>query len=238
LTRAAAVALTAALAAALALTGCHSGGARKHDAVETRFLDKLSGAIGALNAARARLATDAAAIGAAAARIDDVDDVAVDGDRNAVRARRALSAKVVPTASVVARRYGKDVTADQTAVTALSEATGVGLDDEQRAAVDAVATAASREVDELHSYATVLAAVWPRYEQLNGNQKLWLERASNGWYRDQHESAGAYVALTDRAGLDAARRNLAAADRRRLAAARTVDRAVAAARTALASLLG
>jgi hypothetical protein len=226
-----------ALATTLALTGCHSGGGHRHDVVETRFLDALSTAIGQLNTARTRLANDAAAIAAAAARIDDVDDVAVGGDRNAVRARRALAAKAVPMASIVARRYGKDVTTDQTAVTALARATGEGLNDEQRAAVDKVATAAQQELTELHSYARVLATVWPRYEQLDENQKLWLARASNGWYRDQHESAGAYVVLSDRTGLDAARRDLAAADRRRLDAAKAVDRAVAAARAALASLL-
>jgi hypothetical protein len=232
----------AALAAAtllLAGTGCRhgDGGTTRREPGATQYLDRLSRAIGAVSAARARLATDASAIGAGAQKVDDVDDVAVDGDRSAVRARRPAAARAVGKAAPLARRYNKDVAAYDTAVTALDAAKSDGLDATQQQAVTGVVTAARAELTALHSYATVVASVWPRYEQLDENQKLWLARSSNGWYRDQHEAAGAYVVLSDRAGLDAARRSLAAADGRRLAAARTADAAVATARDALATLV-
>jgi hypothetical protein len=93
------------------------------------------------------------------------------------------------------------------------------------------------EASQLHSYATAVATVWPRYEALDENQKLWLARSSNGWYRDQQEAAGAYVVLSDRPVIARSRRSLATADARRLAAARATDASIGRARGALASLL-
>jgi hypothetical protein len=228
----------AALLAALALTACDPADRTPRVVTETRFLERLGGAIGDVNAARARLATDASAIGTAAAKIDDVDDVAVDGNRDAVRNRRGAAANALRPASVAARRYNKDVRGYEAAITALAAADGEGLRADQRAAVDGVVTSARAEARELHRYAAMVASVWPRYELLESNQRVWFARSSNGWYRDQHEAAGAYVVLSDRAGLAPARRSLAAADGRRLAAARACDAAIAAARGALASLLG
>lgn len=230
-------AVAAAVAAALALTACTRDEPREpRVVVETRFLDALSKAIEGVNAARARLAADANAIGTAAAALDDLDDVAITGDRAAARARRGAAANAMPAAMRAARRLNADVAAYRTAAAALDRAPKEGLDAPQRAALSDVVSAARAEQSQLRGYATVVASVWPRYEKLDENQRLWLTRASNGWYRDQRESAGAYAVLTDRAALGTARRSLAAADARRLSAARRADTAIDTARGALASL--
>lgn len=228
-----------AVVAVLALAGCRSDGgqAPPHGQHETRFLDRMNAAIGAVNAARGRLATDASAIDRAAQRIDDVDDVAVTGDRAAVRARRPAAAAAVTTAAPAAARYQKDVAAYATAITAVDAAKAEGLNAPQQRAVGDFVAAARAEVTELHVYAGVIGTVWPRYADLDDKQRTWLARASNGWYRDQQEAAGAYVVLSDRDTLAQARRSLATADAARLDAARDADRAANAARTALAGLL-
>jgi hypothetical protein len=233
-------AATAFAATTLALTACQTGGGPREPRVveETRFLDALSGAIDGVNATRARLAADANAISAAAAALDDVDDVAVDGNREAVRARRPKADRAMAKASPAARRLNKDVRAYRDAVTALDGAATEGLDAAQQAAIDGVVAAARAELGRLRSYATVVASVWPRFEQLNETQKLWLARYSNGWYRDQREAAGAYVTMIDRTALARDRSSLARADARRLAAAKRASDAIAEARGALASLTG
>jgi len=227
-----------ALAAALALTGCRDGGGKPHVVVQTVFLDRLSAAIRQVNTTRQRLADDGATLDTAARKLDDVDAVAVTGSRDAVRARRPAAAAAAAKAATVAGRLSKDVTAYDRAVAALDAANGTGLDATQQQAVGGVVTAGHAEVGQLRTYATVIATIWPRYAALDENQSLWLARASNGWYRDQKEAAGGYATLTDRAGLDAARRSLGSADARRLAVARQASEAIRAARGALASLLG
>ena len=231
----------AALAAALALTatGCTTGGGTREPtpAVETRFLEELSAAIAAVNKARQSLATDANAISAAATAIDDVDDVAVTGNRDAVRNRRAKAGPAAAAAARAARALNKHVRVYRTAIDGLRTAPTTGLDVPQQRAIRDVATAARSEYDQLRGYATVIASIWPRYEKLNENQVLWLQRASNGWYRDTKEAAGAYVVMTDRDALAKDRRSLAGADARRLAAAQRAGEAIAAARGALASLV-
>ncbi len=233
-----ATAIAATLLAVLAFAGCESGHGEPREAVQTRFLERLSAAITDLNTARQHLADDAAAISLAAERLDDVDAVAVRGDRTAVRGRRPAAAAAVSKAAAAARRLGKDVTTYDRAVAALGAAGDEGLDATQQAAVQGVVTAGRDELGQLHSYATVIATVWPRYESLDENQLLWLARASNGWYRNQDEAANAYVVLTERAGLTAARRSLSSADAARLRAARSAAAAIRTARDALAVLLG
>ena len=193
--------------------------------------------IAAVNAARTTLARDAAALGAAAAAIDAVDEVAVTGDRDAVRAARRKAAAPVEKAAATARRLNKDVTAYDRAIARLDEAAATpSLRPEERGAIERVVTAGRQEARQLHTYATVIATVWPRYERLDETQGLWLARSSNGWYRDQQEGAGAYVVLADRTTMATARRALAAADAKRLTAAKKTDAAVADARAALAAL--
>ncbi len=235
-----ALAAAVALAALAALPACDrvGGGREPRVVTETRFLDELSKAIKSVNDTRARLVKDANAIGTAAQRIDDVDDVAVEANRDGVRARRDAAANALPAASTAARRWNKGVTAYERAIRRLDAADEEGLDPAQRAAVAKVVAAARAEAKELHHYARVLASVWPGYERLEENQRLWYMRFSNGWYRDTKEAAGAYVVLSDRTRLARSRRSLANADRRRLDAARATDAAIAEARGALASLLG
>lgn len=232
----------AALAAALALTAgpaCTTGGGTREPTppVETRFLDELSDAISAVNKARQALAADAGAISAAATAIDAVDDVAVTGNRDAVRNRRAKAGPAAAAAGRAARALNRHVRAYRTAVDGLRTAPTTGLDIPQQQAIRDVAAATRTEYDQLRGYATVIASIWPRYEKLNENQVLWLQRASNGWYRDTKEAAGAYVVMTDRDALAKDRRSLAGADSRRLAAAQRAGQAIAAARGALASLV-
>jgi hypothetical protein len=237
-TRRATAAATAALLALAVLTGCHSGGGKPHTTTQTVLLERLSAAIAAVNTSRQHLADDAAAIGLAAARLDDVDAAAVTGDRDAARAARPAAANAVGKAAVAARRLGKDVTGYDRAVTALAAAGSTGLDATQQQAVTGVVTAGRAEVRNLRSYATVIATVWPRYESLDANQATWVGRAFNGWYRDRKESAGGYLDLTDHRTLDATRRELAGADEARLGAARRASAAIRTARGALASLIG
>jgi hypothetical protein len=237
--RLAAVAVATALATAL--TACDGGGGEPREpttAVQTRLLDRLSKAIEQVNAARTRLAKDTNALAAAAGAIDDVDDVAVKGDRDAVRARRQKSAPLVPQGDAAAGRLGKDVRAYRAAVAALDAAKAEGLDAAQQRAVAAFVAAANRELDQLKTYSTVVSAAWPRYRKLDEAQGLWLARASNGWYRDTKEAAGNYAVMTDRKALARDRRSLAAADGRRLGAARAASAAAAEARRVLAPLLG
>ena len=231
----------AALAAALVLTGCQGGGEPREPRVvtETRFLDELSAAIGAVNRTRAVVVRDAGAISQAAAALDRVDDVAVTGDRDAVRARRAPAAAALAKAAPAARNLGRDVRRYAAAVDGLANAPREGLDAVQSGAIASVVSAARAEVSRLRGYATVIASVWPRYEKLDETQRLWLQRASNGWYRDREEAAGAYAIMTDpRSALAKDRASLAGADRRRLAAARATDAEIARARGALTSLFG
>lgn len=225
------------LVLALAATGCHSGRPTPHTSVQTQFLDQLAGAIDGVNAARQRLADDGAAIAAAAAALDDVDGVAVTGDRAAVRAARNSNGAAISKGMAAARRMPANVKAYDAAVAALAAAPSSGLTPEQVAALRDVTRATRTEAKALRSYGTVVATVWPRYASLDENQKLWLSRASNGWYRDQQEAAGNYVILVDRTALDAGRRSLAQADAARVRAARTAAGAIDAARGALASLL-
>lgn len=229
-----------ALAAALLLPGCRTAGeGTPREVVETVFLDRLEAAIDDVNATRARLAQDANAISTAAAAIDAVDDVAITGDREATRPKRAAASRVMPPAMSAARRLNKDVRAYRDAITRLDKVPGTGLDAVQRGAIDDVVRAVRAELVQLRGYATVVASVWPRYETLHENQGLWLMRASNGWYRDTQESAGAYAVLSgSRAQLAQDRKSLAGADTKRLAAARAAGDAIDAARGALASLSG
>jgi hypothetical protein len=136
-----------------------------------------------------------------------------------------------------ARRMPANVRAHDAAVTALAAAPSSGLTPEQVGALRDVTQATRTEARALRSYGTVVATVWPRYAALDEGQKLWLARASNGWYRNQQEAAGNYLVLVDRTALDAGRRSLAAADAARLAAARAAAGAIDGARGALASLL-
>jgi hypothetical protein len=129
------------------------------------------------------------------------------------------------------------VAAYERAVGALAAADTPGLTPEQAGALARAVTAARAELAEAKRYAAAVTSVWTRYEELDANQKLWLARASNGWYRDQQESAGAYVVLTDRTRINAARQTFATADATRVAAARSATAAFDAARAALASLL-
>jgi len=228
----------AALAAVLVLTGCGNGGDPPERPVVTQYLEDLSAAIEGLNAARARLAEDANAIGAAAAALDDVDDVAIDGNRDAARNRRPAADRAMPKASAAARRLNRDVVTYRRSVTALDEARDPSLTAAQDQAIRDVVAEARKEVAQLKSYATVIASVWPRYERYDENQKLWLLRSSGGWYRDTKEAAGGYAVLNDRAVLARDRRSLSSADEKRLAAARGAGDAIAAARGALAALLG
>jgi outer membrane murein-binding lipoprotein Lpp len=230
-------AAAAALAAALLLTGCTHGDDQPKRTTETRFLDALSTAIKGVNAARQRLADDANALATAADALDAFDDVAVEANREAARARRPKADNAMAKASAAARRLTKDVRAYATAITALDRAPKDGLDTVQRGAVDDVVTATGAEQAQLKGYATVVAAVWPRYEVWNDNQKTWLARYSNGWYRDRKEAAGAYAVFTDRAVIARDRRSLAGADQRRLDAARLASEQIATARGALASLI-
>lgn len=228
----------AVLAAALVLTGCGGGGDPPPRPVVTQYLEDLSAAIEGVNAARARLAEDANAIGTAAAALDDVDDVAITGNRGAARNRRPAADRAMPKAGAAARRLNRDVVAYRRSITALDEARGPSLTPAQDQALGDVVDAARKEVAQLKSYATVVASVWPRYERYDENQKLWLLRSSGGWYRDDKEAAGGYAVLTDRAALARDRRSLANADAKRLAAARRAGAAIATARGALADLLG
>lgn len=228
----------AALAAALVLTGCRGGDDPPQRPVVTQYLEDLSKAIEGLNAARARLAEDANAIGAAAAALDDVDDVAIDGNRDAARDRRPAADRAMPKASAAARRLNRDVVTYRRSVTSLDDARDPSLTAAQDQAIRDVVAEARKEVDQLRSYATVIAAVWPRYERYDENQKLWLLRSSGGWYRDTKEAAGGYAVLNDRAALARDRRSLSSADQKRLAAARLAGAEIAAARGALAGLLG
>jgi hypothetical protein len=232
--------LAAALGAALALTACQGGdgGPPREPVTQTRFLEELSAAIDGVNDARRRLATDGNALSAAATALDAVDAVAVTGNRDAVRNRRPKAAAAAAKAATAARALTKHVRAYGTAVETLAQAPTAGLDDTQRAAVLGVVRAARDEHRQLRGYATVIASSWPRYERLNEAQVLWLQRASNGWYRDTKEAAGAYVVMTDREALARDRRSFAGADERRLAAARVAGDAITAARGALASLAG
>ncbi|MDQ1711422.1 MAG: hypothetical protein QOE45_872 [Frankiaceae bacterium] len=238
MTAAARRAAAAFLAVALAATGCHRGNGAPRASTETRFLDRLATAISGLNAARQRLADDAAAIGVTAAALDDVDSVAVTGDRAAVRTQRNAHAAEIPKGMAAARRMPPDVRAYDAAVAALAAAPAPGLTPAQTTALGNVVTAVRAEAANLHIYGTVVATVWSRYASLDENQKLWLSRASNGWYRDQQEAAGNYLVLVDRSALDSGRRSLAAADASRIAAARRTQGPIDKARVALASLLG
>jgi hypothetical protein len=190
-----------------------------------------------VNDARKRLADDGNALVAAAQALDAVDEVAVKGDRTAVRSRRPAAARATAAAGVVARRLGKDVDAYEKAVTALDAAEAPGFTPEQLDALRAAVRAGRTEVAALRSYVAAVTGVWTRYEDLDADQKLWLARASNGWYRSQQESAGAYAVLTERTRLAAARRTFAGADQRRVAAGRTATTAFDAARAALQPLL-
>lgn len=232
-------AVAAGLAAALAVTGtgCRADKREPKVVIETVFLERLSAAIRGVNAARQRLADDGNALGTAAQALDDVDAVAVTGDRQAVRDKRKPAANAMTTAGPVARRIGKDVTAYEQAITALEAADTPGLTAEQVAAIADAVSAGKAEVAELKRYGAAVATSWPRYEKLDSDQKLWLTRASNGWYRDQQEAAGAYVVMTDRRTLTPARRSFAAADSRRVAAAREAARSFEKAGAALAPLL-
>ncbi|HEV2889359.1 MAG TPA: hypothetical protein VGX28_03205 [Frankiaceae bacterium] len=230
----------AVLAVALALVApaCTKGDAPPpKQVVETRFLDRLSGAIKAVNDARGRLATDGNVLGAAAQALDDVDEVAVNGDRAAARKRRPAAAKAVQAAAPIARRLNDHVRAYERAVAALDAAEAPGLTREQLAALGDAVQAGRGEVTELKRYAAAVASAWPRYEKLDADQKLWVARASNGWYRTQNESAGAYVVLTERQRLATARRTFATADARRVGTARTTAATYDRVRAVLASLL-
>ncbi|HEX8004386.1 MAG TPA: hypothetical protein VF519_16995 [Mycobacteriales bacterium] len=216
-----AVAALLAATAALAATGCRDAPDDKpKTVVETRFLERLSTAIRDVNAARQRLADDGNALGAAAQALDDVDEVAVDGDRTKARERRPAAAKAVQAAAPVARRLNEHVRAYERAVAALDAADAPGLTPEQLTALSDAVLAGRTEVTELKRFAGAVASSWPRYEKLDNDQKLWVARAYNGWYRTQQESAGAYVVLTERQKLATARRTFAAADTRRVTAAR------------------
>lgn len=225
------------LVLALTATGCHSGPKTPRTVVETRFLDQLAAAIDGVNAARQRLADDGAAIAAAAAALDQVDGTAVDGDRAAVRQARNKNGATIAKGMAAARRMPANVKAYAAAVSALAAAPSSGLTPDQVNALRDVTQATRTEANALRSYGTVVATVWPRYAGLDENQKLWLARASNGWYRNQQEAAGNYLVLIDRTALDAGRRSLAQADAARLAAARKAAKAIDGARGALASLL-
>ena len=205
---------------------------------ETRFLEELSDAIAAMNRARAAVVADANALSAGAAALDDVDDVAVDGDRDAARGRRAKAQAAMAKARPAARRLGGHVRAYRRAIDTLARASKVGLDPAQHAAITNVVSAARAEYSPLRDYATVIATIWPRYEKLDEDQRLWLTRYNGGWYRDRQEAAGAYVVMTDRDALARDRRSLAGADKRRIEAARAYDAEADRARGVLATLLG
>jgi len=231
---------TAAAAVALALLApacTRDEPAPRPTAVATVFLERLSTAIRDVNAARVRLSDDGAALGAAAAALDDVDEVAVKGDRTTARARRPKAAGAVQAAAPIARRLQEHVRAYQRAVTALSSAEAPGLTPEQLAALRDAVQAGRDEVAELQHYATAVTAVWTRYEKLDADQKTWVARAYNGWYRTTQESAGAYVVMTERPKLSAARRTFATADQRRVEAGRTAAERFEKARATLSPLL-
>lgn len=205
--------------------------------VATVFLERLSAAIRDVNTARKRLADDGAVLGAAALALDDVDEVAVTGDRKAARDRRPKAAGAVQKAAPIVRRLNEHVRTYQRAVTALSAAEAPGLTPEQLAALRNAVQAGRDELNELQSYATAVTSVWTRYEKLDADQKTWVSRAYNGWYRTTEESADAYVVMTERPKLAAARRTFASADQRRVQAGRTATERFDKARATLSPLL-
>ena len=231
-------AAAAALAAVLAVAGCTKDEPEpRPTAVQTVFLERLSAAIRDVNAARQRLADDGAALGAAAQALDDVDEVAVTGDRKTARDRRPKAARAVQAAAPVVRRLNEHVRTYERAVAALSAADAPGLTGDQQAALRDSVQAGRDELTELKRYAAAVTSVWTRYEKLDSDQKTWVARAYNGWYRTTKESADAYVVMTERSRLALARRTFASADQRRVAAGRTATQRFDEARATLSPLL-
>jgi hypothetical protein len=236
-TRVARRAVVLALLAAL-VPSCRGGGTSQHDQDLVRELTALDAAITAVNGARKVVVADADRVTAAVRRLDEADAYGGRGDQAGMRRSRPAARRAVALAVPALRAIAGDAGRYTAALAVLDRAAnGPGLDPTQRAAVRDVVVVARAEADRSSAFGRVALGVWPRFQAFDAAQELWLQRASNGWYRSVEESANAYVVLSHRDEVEAARRAVEQADVARAQAARNTASATARARAALAPLL-
>jgi hypothetical protein len=192
---------TGLLALLVAVLASCSPGSTRHDVTDVDGgVAAVEAAIPALERARTASAQELDLVLSAAAAVDARDEVGVRGDRTAMR--RLVQDKPFSDAQVDAVAKDLLATAQRyvTAADALSAAAAAAtLPAAQQRALGEVAKAARAEAVAGKELAKYAGYYWPRYSRLGLLQQKWLTRARGGWYRNQKESADAYVVLTSEA---------------------------------------
>lgn len=199
------------LVALLSVSACGGSG----DGRTTDGFARLDAATSGFDTSRKAAVASADSVVAAAVALDAADEVAGRGARSAAKPLRVKARAAVPPARAGLGALGAHLRAYSAAVAELrAAAEQADLDDGQRRAVLAVADAGAAEAAVLETFRIVASRSWPAYAELDRDESTWLDRATAGWYRNEKESAGAYVVLTssNRAALEGARTALADAD--------------------------
>lgn len=238
----AAVGLT--VVALFGFAGCSGGGGQDRVAAPpavggqpaevTAALDR---AVVGVDAARAELLAAPGAVVEAATALDAADEASSTGQADSARSARGRVSGKVAAAEAALASVPERARAYREALVALQEA-AAPLDAAQERALTEVVTTGEREAAATEAFATAARTALPAYTGLDEAQGTWLTRASDGWYRDRAEAAGAYAVLVrpQREPLADARAALRAADDARRGATEAQRAALSAADAALAPL--
>ena len=195
---AAAVALLACGLLAVGLSGCGAGGVPAGATVPSTSgpdYAALNAAVPALNAARQTVLADSARLAQAAGIVDGIATAAATGDPGKVTRQQDLAAEL-GKAHAVLQRLPAETGAYADSLQRLDSA-GAPLAGARASAVHEVVAKGRAEVAAVQAFAAAAHAAFAVYDDFRDAESLWYQRASDGWYRSTHESAGAYAVLLD-----------------------------------------
>jgi hypothetical protein len=223
------------------LAGCSDGRRVEGPEIERDTgLRGLSTAINTFGLARKQVLNATGDIVAAALALDAADDACAAGAKDAAATARAKARAAKPKAEAALKALPAKLSAYQRALNSLAAAQKrtTSLDDEQRAALDAVVTGARAEAKASDAFRVAGKTAWPAYVTLDGAQSTWLDRRLAGYYRNIEEAAAGYAVLTrdERPALQRARTLLERVDTARRPVSDREREALAAADLALAPL--
>ena len=155
----------------------------------------LNAAVPALNAARETVLADSARLAQAAGVVDGIATAAATGEPDKVTRQQDLAA-VLGKAHAVLQRLPAETGAYADALQRLDDA-GAPLVGARASAVREVVSKGRAEVASVETFAAAARAAFAVYDDFRDVESLWYQRASDGWYRSTHESAGAYAVLLD-----------------------------------------
>ncbi len=155
-------------------------------------------------------AVDAVQKGATA--LDRTDEACISGKGSRARDTRQAGRPVVQKAREALSVLTKRVATYRSSLRALG-VVSTAVEGTERDALAAVVRDGVAEAIAVERFRRDVAALWPRYDELEQISDTWITRALTPWYRTDQEGASAYTILSEptRPALDAARAALGAA---------------------------